>query len=56
MSIKRVYLDQRDWIALARQHYGRTHDDRLAGVLALVREASATGQAWTVCSPRVSAE
>jgi hypothetical protein len=45
VAIKRVYLDQRDWIALARQHYGRTHDDRVAGVLALVREASTAGHA-----------
>ena len=26
MALKRVYLDQRDWIKLARQHYG-VHDD-----------------------------
>lgn len=43
MALKRVYLDQRDWITLARQHYGLTDDDGIAGVLALVREASAAG-------------
>jgi hypothetical protein len=40
VALKRVYLDQRDWIALARQYYGLA-DDGLAGVLAMVREASA---------------
>lgn len=45
MTLKRVYLDQRDWIALARQHYGLIRDDGLAGVLAMVREASAAGHA-----------
>ncbi|WP_416970463.1 hypothetical protein [Streptomyces sp. 4F14] len=45
MVLKRIYLDQRDWIALARQHYGLTHDDVIADVLALVLEASATGRA-----------
>jgi hypothetical protein len=45
VSLTRVYLDQRDWIALARQHYGKTHDEDLAGVLALVREASTKGLA-----------
>lgn len=45
MALKRVYLDQRDWITLARQHYGKTQDDEVAGVLALVREASAAGHA-----------
>lgn len=43
MAIKRIYLDQRDWITLARQHYGRTQNDHVAGVLALVREASSNG-------------
>jgi hypothetical protein len=45
VALKRVYLDQRDWIALARQHYGLVDDDGLAGVLAMVREASAAGHA-----------
>ncbi|MFI0990661.1 hypothetical protein [Streptomyces exfoliatus] len=45
MALKRVYLDQRDWVALARQHYGRSHDEAIAGVLALVREASESGHA-----------
>jgi hypothetical protein len=45
VALKRVYLDQRDWITLARQHYGRTDDDTIAGVLAMVREASAAGHA-----------
>jgi hypothetical protein len=45
MSMVRVYLDQRDWITLARQHYGLTTDDELAGVLALIREASLQGYA-----------
>ena len=45
MALKRVYLDQRDWITLARQHYGRTDDKEIADVLALVREASAAGHA-----------
>lgn len=45
MALKRVYLDQRDWIALARQHYGVVNDDGLAGVLAMVREASTAGHA-----------
>lgn len=45
MNVRRVYLDQRDWVRLARQHYGRTNDDAVAGVLALVLEASRTGQA-----------
>lgn len=45
MALKRVYLDQRDWITLARQHYGRTDDKEMADVLALVREASAAGHA-----------
>ncbi|MGW6457521.1 hypothetical protein ACWF94_16645 [Streptomyces sp. NPDC055078] len=45
MALKRVYLDQRDWVALARQHYGRSHDDAIAGVLAMVREASESGHA-----------
>ena len=40
MALKRVYLDQWDWITLARQHYGLTRDDGIAGVLALVREAA----------------
>jgi hypothetical protein len=43
--MKRIYLDQRDWLTLARQHYGRTQDERVAGVLALVREASRSGYA-----------
>jgi hypothetical protein len=41
----RVYLDQRDWVRLARQHYGNGHDEGIAGVLALVLEASSTGRA-----------
>lgn len=45
MALKRVYLDQRDWIMLARQHYGRTDDKEIAGVLVLVCEASAAGHA-----------
>jgi hypothetical protein len=45
MALKRVYLDQRDWIRLARQHYGRANDEATADVLALVREASAAGLA-----------
>lgn len=45
VAFKRVYLDQRDWIALAKQHYGVTDDDGVAGVLAMVLEASSTGQA-----------
>ncbi|MFF3034777.1 hypothetical protein ACFVS7_27675 [Streptomyces rubiginosohelvolus] len=45
MALKRVYLDQRDWVALARQHYGRSHDEEIAGVLAMVREASESGHA-----------
>jgi hypothetical protein len=45
VALTRVYLDQRDWIALARQHYGLADDDGLAGVLAMVREASAAGHA-----------
>jgi len=45
VSLKRVYLDQRDWIKLARQHYGVDHDDGVAGVLAMVREASKAGHA-----------
>jgi len=43
MALKRVYLDQRDWITLARQHYGRTDDKEIAGVLAFVLEASSAG-------------
>jgi hypothetical protein len=45
VALKRVYLDQRDWITLARQHYGLTDDDGIAAVLALVHEASAAGHA-----------
>lgn len=45
MPLKRVYLDQRDWIRLARQSYGLTDDDAIAGVLALIREASEAGHA-----------
>jgi hypothetical protein len=45
VTLKRVYLDQRDWITLAQQHYGLLDDDTIAGVLALVREASAAGHA-----------
>jgi hypothetical protein len=45
VALKRVYLDQRDWITLARQYYGLTHDDGIAGVLALVREGAAAGHA-----------
>jgi hypothetical protein len=45
VTLKRIYLDQRDWIALARQHYGKTNSPEMADLLALVREASATGQA-----------
>ena len=43
MALKRVYLDQRDWITLARQYYGRTDDKEIADVLAFVREASSAG-------------
>jgi hypothetical protein len=45
VSLLRVYLDQNAWIRLSRQHYGRGDDDRVDGVLALVREASRTGRA-----------
>jgi hypothetical protein len=45
VALKWVYLDQRDWIRLARQNYGLTDDNGAAGVLALIREASATGNA-----------
>jgi len=41
--LQRVYLDQRDWVRLARQHYGRLEDEGVAGVLAFVLEASSTG-------------
>ena len=44
MSLLRVYLDQNAWVRLSRQHYKREHDDRVAGVLALVLEASRTGR------------
>jgi hypothetical protein len=43
VSLKRVYLDQRDWIKLGRQHYGLDNDEGIAGVLAMVREASRAG-------------
>jgi hypothetical protein len=45
VAVKRVYLDQRDWITLARLHYGLSRDDDIAGVLALVREAAIGGHA-----------
>lgn len=45
MSLLRVYLDQNAWIRLSSQHHGRSDDDRVAGVLALVLEASCTGRA-----------
>lgn len=45
MALKRVYLDQRDWIKLARQHHGVTQNNDIADVLALVREASTAGHA-----------
>ena len=45
MTMKRVYLDQRDWITLAREHYGVTSDPAIADVLAMVREAASHGHA-----------
>jgi hypothetical protein len=43
VALKRIYLDQRDWIKLARQHYGVEHNEQIAGVLALVKEAARVG-------------
>lgn len=45
MALKRVYLDQNHWITLARQHYGKSNDPEIAGVLALAQEAARSGQA-----------
>lgn len=45
MSLTRVYLDQRDWIRLARQYYGTSSDNRYADVLAVVTEAATAGLA-----------
>ena len=42
--LRRVYLDQRDWVRLARQHHGRSEDEGVAAVLAFVLEASSTGR------------
>jgi hypothetical protein len=45
MTLLRVYLDQRERVRLTRQHYGVENNKEVAGVLALVREASASGHA-----------
>ncbi len=42
--LQRVYLDQRDWVRLARQHHRRSEGEGVAGVLAFVLEASSTGR------------
>jgi hypothetical protein len=43
VSLTRVYLDQRDWIALARVHYGRDTDPALHVVLDIVRHGVENG-------------
>lgn len=42
--LQHVYLDQRDWVRLARQHYGRQDEAGVAEVLAFILEASSTGR------------
>lgn len=43
VQMLRIYLDQWCWIHLARQHYGRTNDSKLADVLVLAEAALARG-------------
>jgi hypothetical protein len=45
VPLTRVYMDQTHWIALAREHYGKAHNDQIADALAIVVEASSTGRA-----------
>lgn len=43
MVLKRVYLDQNQWIALAREASGLSHSPAVADALTLVEEAASSG-------------
>lgn len=45
VAVKRVYLDQNQWIALARQANGLSHDPGVADALTIVEAASRSGLA-----------
>ncbi len=40
---RRIYLDQNAWIQLAREHFGKAHDQQMAETLRMVKQHAAAG-------------